>query len=57
MTRIEVLRLFLAYAANKDFKVYQMDVMSTFLNGEHEEEEVYIEQPNGFPLTKQEDMV
>ena len=31
---IEALRIFLAYAANKKFKVYQMDVKSTFLNGD-----------------------
>ena len=40
--RMEVVRIFLAYAANKNFKVYQMDVKSSFLNGELEEE-VYIE--------------
>ena len=30
---IEVVRMFLSYAKNKKFKVYQMDVKSTFLNG------------------------
>ena len=35
--------MFLAYATHKNFKVYQMDVKSTFLNGDIEEEEVYIE--------------
>ena len=35
---IEAKRLFLAYATQKIFKVYQMDVKSTFLNGELEEE-------------------
>ena len=49
VTIIEVVRMFLAYAANKKFKVYQMDLNPTFLNGELEEE-VYIEQPKGFYL-------
>lgn len=51
VARIEVVRMFLAYAANKKFKVYQMDVKSAFLKGELEEE-VYIESLEGFPLTK-----
>ena len=34
--RMEAVRMFLAYVANKKFKVYQMDVKSTFLNGELE---------------------
>ena len=32
VARIEEIRIFLAYAAHKDFKVYQMDVKSAFLN-------------------------
>ena len=52
---IGAVKLFLAYATYKKFKVYQMDVKSTFLNGELEE--VYIEQPDGFQLNVQGDMV
>lgn len=37
MTRMEVVRMFFAYAARKNFKVYQMDGKSSFLNGEIEE--------------------
>nr|GEW53587.1 retrovirus-related Pol polyprotein from transposon TNT 1-94 [Tanacetum cinerariifolium] len=33
VTRIEAIRLFLVYAAHKDFTVFQMDVKTTFLNG------------------------
>jgi hypothetical protein len=39
---MEEIRLILAYACSKNIKVYQMDVKSTFLN-EDPEEEVYIE--------------
>ena len=47
VARMESIRMILAYASSKNIKVYQMDVKSTFLNGELEEE-VYIEQPEGF---------
>ena len=43
IARMEAVRMFLAYAKNNNFKVYQMDVKSTFLNGELDEE-VYIKQ-------------
>nr|GEU43092.1 hypothetical protein [Tanacetum cinerariifolium] len=47
IARIEVIRLFLAYATHKDFTVFQMDVKTTFLNGILKEE-VYVSQPPGF---------
>ncbi|GKE64452.1 putative ribonuclease H-like domain-containing protein, partial [Tanacetum coccineum] len=47
VTRIEAIRLFLAYASFKDFMVYQIDVKSAFLYGKIEEE-VYVCQPLGF---------
>jgi hypothetical protein len=56
MARMEAIRMFLAYACSKRIKVYQMDIKSTFLNGELEEE-VYIEQPEGFLLSEKEDYV
>nr|GEU93972.1 retrovirus-related Pol polyprotein from transposon TNT 1-94 [Tanacetum cinerariifolium] len=46
-TRIETIRLFLAYSAHKDFTVFQMDVKTAFLNGILKEE-VYVGQPPGF---------
>ncbi|GJU87088.1 putative ribonuclease H-like domain-containing protein [Tanacetum coccineum] len=46
-TRIEAIRLFLAYASFMGFLVYQMDVKSAFLYGTIEEE-VYVTQPPGF---------
>ncbi len=36
--------MILAYESIKNIKVYQMDVKSTFLNGDVEEE-VYVKQP------------
>nr|GEZ55232.1 retrovirus-related Pol polyprotein from transposon TNT 1-94 [Tanacetum cinerariifolium] len=47
VARIEAIHLFLAYAAHKDFTVYQMDVKITFLNGILKED-VYVAQPSGF---------
>nr|GEX11650.1 hypothetical protein [Tanacetum cinerariifolium] len=47
VARIEAIRLFLAYAAHKDFTVFQMDVKTVFLNGILKEE-VYAGQPPGF---------
>jgi hypothetical protein len=43
-------------ACSKNVKVYQMNVNSTFLNGELEEG-VYIEQPKGFQLSENTDYV
>ncbi|GKA98074.1 putative ribonuclease H-like domain-containing protein, partial [Tanacetum coccineum] len=43
VARIEVIRLFLAYASFKDFVVYQMDVKSAFLYRKIEEEVAWYE--------------
>jgi hypothetical protein len=47
VARLESIHILLAYATHHDFKLYQMDVKSTFLNGSIKEE-VYVEQPTGF---------
>nr|GEU45908.1 ribonuclease H-like domain-containing protein [Tanacetum cinerariifolium] len=47
VARIEAIRLFVAYAARKDFTVFQMDVKTLFLN-EILKVEVYVGQPLGF---------
>nr|GFC95693.1 retrovirus-related Pol polyprotein from transposon TNT 1-94 [Tanacetum cinerariifolium] len=47
VARLEAIRIFLAYAAHMNMVVYQMDVKTTFLNG-NLREEVYVSQPDGF---------
>jgi hypothetical protein len=47
ITRLESIRILLAYAAHHSFRLFQMDMKSTFLNGPIKEE-VYVEQPPGF---------
>jgi hypothetical protein len=51
VARLEAIRILLAFAASKGFKLYQMDVKSAFLNG-YIEEEVYVRQPPGFENPK-----
>ncbi|KAJ9561948.1 hypothetical protein OSB04_007108 [Centaurea solstitialis] len=47
VARIEAIRIFLTYAAHKNMTVYWMGVKCAFLNGVLQEE-VYVEQPEGF---------
>ncbi|GJU02874.1 retrovirus-related pol polyprotein from transposon TNT 1-94 [Tanacetum coccineum] len=47
IARLEVVRIFVAYAAHKSFLIYQMDVKTAFLNGPLKEE-FYVAQPDGF---------
>ncbi|GJV66256.1 retrovirus-related pol polyprotein from transposon TNT 1-94 [Tanacetum coccineum] len=47
VARLEAMRIFLAFAAYMNMVVYQMDVKTTFLNG-NLWEEVYVSQPDGF---------
>jgi hypothetical protein len=47
IARLESIRILLLYATHHDFKLYQMDVKSAFMNGPIKEE-VYVEQPPGF---------
>ncbi|GKE76529.1 retrovirus-related pol polyprotein from transposon TNT 1-94 [Tanacetum coccineum] len=47
VSRIEAIHIFVANAAHKNMKIYQMDVKTTFLNG-NLKEKVYVSQPKGF---------
>nr|GFC28126.1 copia protein [Tanacetum cinerariifolium] len=47
VARLEVVRLFIAYATHKSFTVYEMDIKTAFLYGPLKEE-VYVNQPDGF---------
>nr|GEV99827.1 retrovirus-related Pol polyprotein from transposon TNT 1-94 [Tanacetum cinerariifolium] len=47
VARIEAIRIFIANTASKNMTIYQMDVKTTFLNGDLEEE-VYVSQLEGF---------
>jgi hypothetical protein len=51
VARLEAIRILLAFAASKGFKLYQMDVKSAFLNGVIQEE-VFVRQPPGFENPK-----
>ncbi|GJS69478.1 retrovirus-related pol polyprotein from transposon TNT 1-94 [Tanacetum coccineum] len=56
VARLESIRILLAYACALDFKLFQMDVKSAFLNG-FINEEVYVAQPSGFIDFKKPDHV
>jgi hypothetical protein len=56
VARLEVIRILLVFAASKEFKLYQMNVKSDFLNGVIQEE-VYVNQPLGFENLKYPDRV
>ena len=51
VTRLEAIRILLAYACAHNIKLYQMGVKSAFLNG-YINEEVYVEQPPDFEEDK-----
>jgi hypothetical protein len=51
VAHLEAIRILLAFAASKGFKLYQMDVKRIFLNGVIQEE-VYVRQPLGFKNPK-----
>jgi hypothetical protein len=56
VARLEGIRILLAFATSKGFKIYQMDVKNAFLNGVIWEE-VYVWRPLGFENPKCPDRV
>ncbi|CAH9115649.1 unnamed protein product [Cuscuta europaea] len=56
VTRINSIRMILAIAALRNLEVHQMDVKTAFLNGDIDEE-IYMEQPEGFRVPSQENKV
>ncbi|CAL9023435.1 unnamed protein product [Prunus brigantina] len=56
VARLDTIRTLIALAAQKGWKLYQLDVKSAFLNGVLKEE-VYVDQPDGFVTTNYEDKV
>ncbi|GJT43049.1 retrovirus-related pol polyprotein from transposon TNT 1-94 [Tanacetum coccineum] len=56
VARLKSIRILLANACALDFKLFQMDVKSSFLNG-FINEEVYVAQPSGFIYIEKPDHV
>ncbi|GKV24533.1 hypothetical protein SLEP1_g34135 [Rubroshorea leprosula] len=56
VARLEMVRLILSLAAENKWKIFQMDVKSTFLNGSIEEE-VYVQQPLNYVVKGEENKV
>ena len=56
VTRITSIRVLIAIVALHNFEIHQMDVKTAFLNGGLEEE-IYMEQPEGFVAPGQEKKV
>ena len=56
VTRITSIRMLIAIAAVYKLEIHQMDVKTAFLNGDLEEE-IYLEQPEGFIVPGQEQKV
>jgi hypothetical protein len=56
VSKKDSLRIIMALVAHYDLELHQMDVKTAFLNGSLEEE-VYMDQPEGFSLKGKEHMV
>ncbi|KAG8491339.1 hypothetical protein CXB51_014517 [Gossypium anomalum] len=56
VAKLDTIRLLIALAAHMQWKIHQLDAKSAFLNG-FLEEEIYVEQPQGFKVADKEEMV
>ncbi|RVW58020.1 Retrovirus-related Pol polyprotein from transposon RE1 [Vitis vinifera] len=56
VARLDTIRTIIAVAAQKGWLLYQLDIKSAFLNGKLEEE-IYVEQPQGFVVDGEENKV
>ena len=56
VARLETIRTVIVVAAQKKWKIFQLDVKSAFLN-EKLDEEIYVEQPQGFFVQRGEQKV
>ena len=54
--RMETVRTVVALASQRNWKIFQLDVKSAFLHGKLEED-VYVEQPQGYEIKGSEDKV
>ena len=56
MARLDTIRMLLTVAAQKGWKIFQLDVKSAFLNG-YPQKEIFVEQPKGFVVGGEEEKV
>ena len=56
VTRMDTVRMIIAFATQKDWKLYQLDVKLAFLFGELKED-IFIEQAKGYEKKESEEMV
>ena len=56
VARIDTVRIIIAFAAQKGWKLYQLDVKSAFLYGGLKED-IFVEQPKGYEKKGSEDTV
>ena len=56
IVKLSSIRIILGLATNQDLKIEQLDAKTAFLHGDLEEE-IYMQQPEGFEVKMKEDLV